>query len=132
MARLKIGEIEAIAGRTVDYDAAIYEGDGRTALNIAADDKVRFKLADTENGTPTLDIVSGTPTANGSTVTISGTTPGTCTVRLAQGDTSTLSGTKYWELILIDNSETSPADAAKTICYGTMVFKPSMGGSIGL
>lgn len=137
MARLNIGEVEAVAGRTIDYDWEAYEGDGRTPIAIAVDDTVRFKLCATENGTPTLDLTSTAATVAGSRVTITtlgvaGTIPASGTVRLAQADTAALTGKKYWELILVDNSETAPADAAKPICYGTMVFKVTQGGPITL
>ena len=133
MARLNVGEVEAVAGRTEDFDWTAYEGDGRTTIAFAADDKVRFKLGSTASDTtPDLDIVSGTPTANGSAVTIADLDPASGTVRLAQSDTSSFSGKMYFELLLVDNSESSPADAIKVICRGTMVFSGSMGGSVGL
>lgn len=138
MARLNIGEVEAVAGRTEDFEWSAYEGDGRTPVEFASDDKVRFKLGDSESdNAPTLDLVSGTPTLAGSSVSITslgsaGSSPATGRVRLAQGDTTTLTGKKYWELLLVDNSETSPADACKVICRGTMLFRGSQGGSVGL
>jgi hypothetical protein len=137
MARFDIGELEAVAGRTVDYEWAAYEGDGRTAVAIDASDQLRFKLSATEDdSTPSLDLTK-TANGNGSVVTVTtvgsaGVTPASGTVRLAQADTALLSGRYYWELNLVDNSETAPADAIKPICRGTIVFRPSQGGTITL
>ena len=133
MARLNIGEVEAFAGRTEDFDWSAYEGDGRTPVVFAADDVVRFKLSSTiGDSTPELDIDSISATANGSIVTITDLDPATGRVRLGQADTASFSGKKYFELSLVDNSETSPADAIKVICRGTMVFTASQGGDAGV
>jgi hypothetical protein len=136
MARYDTGEHEGIAGRTVDSDWAAYAKDGRTPVAIESTDQLRFKLSATEGGTPVLDLTK-TANANGSGVTvehvgIAGVKAASGTIRLAQADTALLSGRYYWELNLVDDSETAPANAIKPIMRGTIVFRPSQGGTITL
>jgi hypothetical protein len=56
-------------------------------------------------------------------------------VRLAQADTQALVTTAaaiyFDELLLVDSSETSPADATKPIVYGSVKLRPPIGGSTG-
>ena len=56
-------------------------------------------------------------------------------VRLAQADTlplvTTAAAIYFDELLLVDSSETSPADPTKPIVYGSVKLRPPLGGSIG-
>jgi hypothetical protein len=136
-ASLLVPDVVCVAGRTEDYDWQIFKADGVTPEGIAVDDVVRFKVASTNGGAPVLELSSNGPTTLGSRVFVdqlgaSGTTPATGRVRLAQGDTIAISGKKYFELDLVDNSEVSPADAIKPICRGVIVFWPSQSGNLGL
>jgi hypothetical protein len=136
-ARELAGNVPCDAGHTEDFNWAIYKSDGKTGEGIAADDVVRFKLADTPGGAPILDLNSSAPTLNGSrvfvdTIGVSGSVPAAGRVRIAQADSINFSGEKHFELNLVDNSESSPADAIKSICFGTMPFKPTQGGALGL
>ncbi len=133
MARLRVGQTECVAGRTEEFEWSAYEGDGETPVAFASDDIVRFKLATTDEGVPTLDLVSNATTDNGSRVTVTslgtaGTTPATGLVRLAQGDTLELKGTMYFEMNLVDHSDD---DRIKQFLRGRLLFFPSQGGAVG-
>lgn len=132
MATLIVPEITVVAGRTEDFTWAAYEADGETPVVFADDDKVRFKIARKPGDAPLLDLVSGTVTANGSTVAITDLDPASGTARLAQADTDDFTGDYHFELNLVDNSETSPADAIKPILRGKLRFLKSQGGNLGL
>lgn len=127
-------EVVAEAGRTVDFTVQIKEDDG-TYLQLAATDHVRCKIG-RGTGTPTLDLDSVAATANGSVVTIDqrgdgSTTHCSVTVRLAQGDTSSLWGAYTCEVAVIDDSETAPADAIKSAETGAVHFTRTMAGDVG-
>lgn len=117
--------------RTRDYTVTLYEADGTTELSLAVNDVVRFKIGG-DGATPKLDLGSDGPTPAGSKITFTPST-GDCTVRLAQGDVNTLTpGSAYdCEILVIDNSETAPADAAKHAEYGVLFVHPTMGGDLG-
>jgi len=138
MPTLIVPEVIAVAGRTEDFTWSAYAADGATPVAFAASDKVRFKLARKAGDTPLLDLVSGSVTANGSTVSITdlgdvnADEPATGGVRLAQADTDDFDGEYHFELNLVDDSETNPADAIKQICRGKIKFLKSQGGSLGL
>src|SRR5262245_28156372 len=101
VAKLDQGEKQAVAGRRerFTWTMRLVDANGnRTGLG--ASDKVRFKLGTSADMlTPTIDIVSGTPSAAGSSVTIIGigssSQDATGVVELRRGDTSTLSGKYY-------------------------------------
>lgn len=129
------GEIEVYSGRTEDLPFAIYDEDG-VALGIAVTDVVRFKLASGAGATPTLDLDSVAASAQGSIVVISargtsGSVPASGYVRIAQGETLTVKKYADCELALVDDSETSPADAIKVFGRGAIVVKASPGGDVG-
>lgn len=132
MATRIVPDLTVIAGRTEDFTWAAYEADGATPVVFAADDKVRLKIARKAGDAPLLDLVSGTVTANGSTVAITDIDPASGTARLAQEDTDDFDGDYHFELNLVDNSETNPADAIKQILRGKMRFLKSQGGDLGL
>ena len=123
-------------GRTVDFSISLYENDGTTSVTLAATDVVRFKMGRRDGVKPDLDLLSGVVTANGSTVTIdeTGTSPvASVTVRMAQADTSGLIAGMYdAEVLVVDDSETAPANAIKHFERGTVSMQESLGGSIGL
>jgi hypothetical protein len=100
----------------------------------ASDDQVRFKIWDTDDAAPALD-VSETMSDNGSQITITtngtyNTTAAVATLFLAQDDTATLTGGKRYkcELGLVDNSATQPADAYSVIASGICRVKGSATG----
>lgn len=55
-------------GRTCAYDITVSDSAG-VAITLAAGDRVRCKIWRENATTPVLDLKSGTPTANGSSVT---------------------------------------------------------------
>lgn len=134
-------------GRTCDYRFKLYKSD-RSPLEIADDDVVRFKLSDdADSEDPTLEISSAAATGNGSVITIESVgdedagTPAEVLVRFAQDDTDGLAANDdgtirredyFGELLLVDNSETDPADACKRIAYGPVTVLPAAGGDVGL
>ena len=127
---------QLLRGRTEDVEFFLYDADD-SPLGLAVSDVVRFKLGTSEVATPALDLDSVAATTNGSVVTVNtigsaGVTPAKVTVRFAQADTATLSGKYYGELDVVDDSETSPANAIKPAGQGTITFAGSMGGDIGL
>lgn len=128
MSNRLFNEITLQAGRTEDLSFTILDKDGN-GLEIGATDHVHFRLKLTRGGTPVLEIVDGTASAEGSDITI--TTRGDSapvvaaagTIQLAEGDTEDLSGRYFAELDLEDDSETDPADAMKPIIRGTILFE---------
>jgi hypothetical protein len=131
-------QVDVVAGRTetLIWDAKIVASDGRTQEAMAANDHVRFKLCATQDGTPVLDLSSGATTANGSTCTIddrgSAVALAIGTVKLARDDTKDLTGIHFWELLLVDMSESAnPPLRDKIICRGTLNFIDEQQGAIG-
>lgn len=123
-------------GRTVDFAILLFEDDGTTSVTLAATDVVRFKMGRRDGTKPDLDLLSGVVTANGSTVTVdqTGTSPtAQVTVRMAQADTAGLIAGMYdANVLVVDNSETAPANAIKHFESGTVMLQESLGGSIDL
>jgi hypothetical protein len=124
------------SGRTKDFTVTIKTASGGY-LQLAATDMVRLKVGRGSQTTPTLDILSGTATANSSSVTIDQRGDGSAThcqvtVRLAQGDTSSLLGEYQAEVLVVDDSETAPADAVKAAEYGLINVIASMAGNVDL
>lgn len=127
-------EIFVHRGGTVDWRGNLYEVDGTTGIILAATDKVRVKIGRGDQTTPDLDILSGTPTANSSSVTIdsvgSATAAAQYTVRLAQVDTALLTGAVYEGLVaVVDDSETAPADAFIVVEYFVLHVLPALAGT---
>ncbi len=123
-------EIKCHANRTQDFTIALFENNGTTALVLAATDVVRVKVGQA-GATPTVDIDSVAPTANGSVVTIDTLSPASVTLRLAQGDTASLSGLYDIEVNVTDDSETTPADAIKAAEYGALAVITGQSGDVG-
>lgn len=138
MAKLIVPDVIVVAGRTEDFEWSAFQTDGRTAVVFEAGDKVRFKLARKPDGAPVVDLLSGTPTAGGSSVVITelgdagDNEPASGTVRLAQADTVDFEGDYHFELNLVDSGESNPANAIKQFLRGKMTFLPSQGGNVGL
>lgn len=131
-------EIFVHRGATVDWRGNLYESDGTTPIVLASTDKVRVKVGRGDQATPDLDILSGTPTSNSSSVTINnvgvaGTTAAQYTLRLAQADTALLTAPVYEGLVaVVDDSETAPADAFIGVEYFVLHVLPALAGSKGL
>jgi hypothetical protein len=131
--------LEVDAGRTCDYDFALYQPNKKPAA-IANNAAVRFKLsAAADDDTPLLDIDSIAALAGGSIITIlsrgvQDVTPASVRVRFAQADTQLIeAGADYvGELGVVDASETSPLNAFKRAGYGPVTIKASPGGDVGL
>lgn len=122
--------IKCHANRTQDFTITLFENDGSTALVLTATDVVRVKVG-RSGDTPDIDIDSIADTANGSRVTIDTLNPASVTLRLAQGDTASLDGIYDIEVLVVDDSETSPADAIKAAEYGVLSVIASQAGDIG-
>ena len=122
------------SGSTREHEIKLYETNGTTGIGLASTDKVRVKIFRGNNQTPDLDLVDGTVTANGSTLTIDQrTAPTTVTLRVAQADTASLPlGVYEVDIIVIDDSETAPVDAAKQAMGGLLYLTGSGGGNLGL
>lgn len=132
MAPSRSFQLLAYRGRTKDYSVKLYEQDGVTAFTLAVTDVVRFKMS-LGTGLPVLDLRSGAATAFGSKVTVTAVSPAEAVVRLAQGDLALLEPGVYdAEVIVVDDSETAPADAAKCVEIGVVCIIPTAGGDLGL
>jgi hypothetical protein len=119
------------AGRTRDYSISLYENDGTTVLQLAAGDVVRVKIG-RGNDVPDLDLDSAAASPNGSSVTVDNlTTVPQVTLRLAQGDTDDLLGTYDVDVSVVDDSETTPADAIKHAEQGCLYVLPTQAGDVG-
>jgi len=126
-------EITAYANRTTDHTVTIKTATGGY-VQLEATDVVRFKAG--RGGAVVLDL-DQTATANGSKVTVDQVGNGSSvhasvTVRLAQGDTSALTGIYDAEVLVVDDSETAPANAVKVASYGVLGVVSSLDGDVGL
>lgn len=120
--------------RTQDFSISLYEADGTTGVGLESGDRVRVKIGRGDAATPTLDLVSGTATANGSKVTVNSlVSPAAITLRLAQGDLALMRLGPYdVNVLVVDDSETAPADAIKHAQYGVLHVVGSLGGNVSL
>lgn len=126
-------EVTLHKNRTSDKTVSIFEADGTTAVVLAADDVVRFKMYRRDQDTPVLDIDSAADSANGSGITLDQLDPAQVTLRVAQGDTANLDpGVYNAEISVVDNSEVTPTDAIKQAESGIVSLLSSGGGDIGL
>ncbi len=123
-------ELKCHANRTQDFTIALFENDGSTALVLAGTDVVRVKVG-RAGDTPELDLDSVAATANGSLITIDTLNPASVTLRLGQGDTTGLKGIYDVEVLVVDDSETAPADAIKAAEYGSLSVIVSQAGDVG-
>jgi hypothetical protein len=113
----------------------LYQEDLETALGIAANDNVRFKVWATDGASPTIECQSITP-GSGSYVEVvsvgtSGVTPASVKVHLLQADTALLVvGTQYYgELLLIDQSD---SNKAKPLCRFPIRVDGTAAGSVAV
>lgn len=90
------------AGRTADEVVSFWTDAAESVLaTISGGDKIRIKVG-RPGATPVLDIVSGTPLAGGSNVTLANP----CTVRFHQDDTRTLTpGIYEIEAAVVDSTD---------------------------
>ena len=126
------GEITIERRRTADFQFTIYESDGVTGIALSTADVVRFK-AFSRDGVAALDLDSVAASSNGSSVTVDNTTsPAKATVRFAQDDVAAMSHPIYYgELLIVDDSELTPADAIKRAAHGRLIVLGSGGGDVG-
>lgn len=108
--------------RTCDYDITITDANG-DAVTLAAGDKVRIKVWRQGASTLILDLVSGTPTANGSACTAANPTR----LTIDQGDAVWTAGIYEIEAAVVDasNTKTKHADT------GVFVLHDTPGGDVG-
>lgn len=127
-------ELHQPRGRTRDHSITLYETDGSTGIVLSATDVVRVKVHSGNAQTPGLELLSGESTANGSTVTVVQlTAPANVTLRIAQADTTAwVLGVYEVEVIVVDDSETAPANAALHALGGLLYLTGSGGGDLGL
>lgn len=106
--------------RTCAYDITVTDSDG-DAVTLAGGDKVRLKLW-REDDSPLLDLVSGTPSANGSSVTAANPTRFT----LHQDDATWTPGIYSIEVAIIDAGDGLIRHADS----GVFVLHKSPGGAV--
>lgn len=114
--------------RTKEWTATIFEQDGVTPAVLVSGDYVRFKVS-MGTGLPLLDLVSGTVTPNGSTISVESLSPASVQVKIAQGDTEDWATSVYdAELGIVDAVD---SNYFKTAMIGTVVVVATAGGNIG-
>jgi hypothetical protein len=124
--------------RTRDWTLTMTDASG-AAIPFAAGDVIRVKVG-RGSGTPALD-VSSYEALSGSTVVAPGsdvnspaslpTTDGVFALRVAASDTSNMETGAYdMEAILVDQSETAPANAVKHAQSFVFHLQPSLGGEV--
>ena len=123
-----------VKNRTSDDTITLYESDGTTGITLAATDVVRFKMYRRDTSTPDLDIDSAADSTNGSGITVDQlASAAIATLRIAQADTAGLVPGPYRaEILVVDDSETTPANAVKSAEQGVAYVLSSGGGDVGL
>lgn len=116
--------VDCGAGFTEYFDWSIYQKDGTTPLVLGASDVVHFELYSAEGGTQLLSIDNATPSANGSSLSISTrgslpSTPAAGQVILDEDDTAALYGRKYFLMWFKDHAD---GDRKKLFRRGTINF----------
>ena len=112
VAKLLIGTVDCVAGKRERFGWTMRLVDSTGArCGLGASDKVKFRLASTQSGAASLAFDSSAASANGSSVTIgsrgSTTEDASGVVELRADDTTSLSGTKYFELDVIDAGDSN-------------------------
>lgn len=129
-------ELTVYQNRSTDHKGiAITEPDGTTTIKIAATDKIRFKMGRNDGNALILDLLDGTANANGSKVTLTSAVDadGVIDIRFGQADIAALTpGVYRGDLMVIDDSETEPSDAAKPAQSFVIYVIAGFGGSLGL
>jgi hypothetical protein len=123
------GRITLERTRSKEFNFDVYSGEN-SALPIGAGDIARFKISETQNGAPDLDIDSVAATANGSLCTITQyTAPGQVQVKFDQADVAALTEDDYYaELNIVDVSD---SNRIKTVGRGCIRILGSQSGDIG-
>lgn len=104
--------------RTSVLTLSLTTSDGETNVAVDAGDTVRYKVFRRGDDTPLLELVSGTPTANGSSVTVDdATAPAAVTVLIDQDDAGLTAGVYGAEYGLVDSSD---SDRYKHVHRGLM------------
>lgn len=113
-------------GRTKDFSVSLKQVNG-SAFGLAVDDVVRLKVGRTGDE-PLIDISSIAPTANGSSLAFT-TGDSIVAIRFGGSDLAAIPGGSYdIEVGVVDNSETSPADAFKLAAIGVLSVIQTLGG----
>jgi len=119
------GLITLQAGRTKDIAVTIQ------GVTTVSSDVIRVKIGQI-GATPSLDLSSIAATANGSVVTFTAGAS-TALVRIAQADTASLTPACYdMEVMVVDDSETAPANAVKHSINYVLVVLGSHSGSVAI
>lgn len=121
-------EVIGYRNRVADYSGTVLDQNG-LAVNWAASDKCRVKIGrDGAASTPVLDLVSGTPTANGSLAYVT-LASNAYSFRIEAADMTLLTpGLFTVEVIFVDNSD---GDRMKVIDVGTLHVLETMVGATG-
>jgi hypothetical protein len=117
-------------GRTKAFSVQIFQSDGITPVALQTGDYVRFKVS-YGTGLPLLDLINGTPSSNGSSITIQSAIGAAAEVliELTQGDTAEWGpGTFDAEIGVVDGVDDG---YFKTAMIGTITVIPVAGGAVG-
>ena len=109
--------------RTCEYDITISDANG-DAVELFSGDVVRVKIWRDTDGRLLLDLVSGTPSDEGSSLTRANPTR----FKLAQGDADWTVGAYSIEATIVDNSDD---DKIRHADNGVFVLHKTPGGNIG-
>lgn len=113
--------IRARQNRTADYTLTLYESDGTTPVNLAADDNCRVKIG---RGTGTPDIEADKDGVNGGQKTSWTAGNNVVTLHLVPADTADMEPGAYdVEIIVVDEQ-----DSVKHVQEGVFSLSPTMGG----
>ena len=127
-------ELHQPRGRTRDHQIVLYETDGSTGILMESTDVLRVKIFRGNSQTPDLELFDISDTSNDSGITITQrSAPATATLRIAQADTENLPlGVYEVDIIVVDDSESAPVDAAKQAMGGLLYLTGTGGGDLGL
>lgn len=109
--------------RTCEWDLTVSDADG-DAVTLYSGDKVRLKIWRQQDRKLMLDLISGTPTTNGSSVTAANPTR----FKLVQTDVDWTPGVYDLEVLITDASD---SDLVRHADGGVFVLNDTPGGSIG-
>lgn len=109
--------------RTCEYDLTITDANGNTVV-LYSGDKIRLKIWRQQDGKLMLDLVSGTPTDNGSSVTAANPTR----FKAAQDDVDWTPGIYDLEVLITDASD---SDRVRHADSGLFTLNKTPGGEIG-
>lgn len=115
--------INHYADRSGEYDITISDADG-TTVPLYSGDQVRLKIYRESDCKLMLDLISGTPTSNGSSLTRANPTR----FKVDQDDVDWTPAIYEIEVLLVDASD---ADRTKHADMGVFVLHESPGGNLG-